>query len=273
MQPLPSPLRLAFWIASVAGIFFGVRALAGAPAPLGLVVAGFGVLGTLGTLGTLLPGLGVFGAVYARGPAERCELALTFDDGPNPTTTPRVLALLAEHGAKATFFVVGEKALAHPELVRAMARAGHGVGIHGHVHHRLYALRAARFVERDLERAVAAVHGALGVAPTLFRPPVGFVSGAVAVSAERAALTLVGWSARSLDGRAQATPARVLERATRALENGAILLLHDAAERDDHEPACLPILGELLARMKARGLAAVTVDALRRPVRSEDASV
>ncbi len=266
MQPLFSPLRAAFWIASAAGIFFAVRALTGSPAPLGLVTAAFVALGTLGTLGTLLPGLGLFGAVYTRGPAERRELALTFDDGPNPASTPRVLAMLAEHGVKATFFVVGEKALAHPELVRELARAGHGVGIHGHVHDRLYALRSARFVERDVARAVAAVETTLGVAPTLFRPPVGFVSGAVAVSVERAGLTLVGWSARSLDGLANATPARVLARATRALENGAILLLHDAAERDDHEPACLAILGELLTRMKDRGLAAVTVDALRRPL-------
>lgn len=264
MQPLLPPLRLAFWIASAAGIFFGARALAGSPAPLGLVVPCFAVLGALGTLGTLLPGLGVFGAVYVRGPADRRELALTFDDGPNPVTTPQVLALLAEHGALATFFVVGEKAAAHPELVRAIAHAGHAVGVHGHVHDRLYALRSVRFVARDLARAVATVERTLGVAPTLFRPPVGFVSGAVAVASERAGLTLVGWSARSLDGRANAAPARVLERATHALENGAILLLHDAAERDDHAPPCLTILGELLVRAKERGLTAVTVDALRR---------
>jgi peptidoglycan/xylan/chitin deacetylase (PgdA/CDA1 family) len=263
---LVSPLRLAFWIASVAGIFFGARALVGLPAPVAVVAAGFGVLGALGTLGTLAPGLGLFGVVHTRGPAGRREVALTFDDGPNPTSTPRVLALLAEHGAKATFFVVGEKALAYPELVRAIADAGHGVGVHGHVHDRLYALRSARFVERDLARAVAAVRSVLGFRPTLFRPPVGFVSGPIAVSAERAALTLVGWSARSLDGRAHATPARVLARATRALENGAIVLLHDAAERDDHEPACLAILGELLTRLRDRGLTAVTVDALRRPL-------
>lgn len=266
MPPKLSLPRLAFWIASGAGVFSAARALAGVPVPLGLAVTGLVVLGALGTLGTLFPGLGVFAVVYARGPVERREVALTFDDGPNPESTPRVLALLAEHGVKATFFVVGEKALAHPELVRAIARAGHGVGVHGHVHDRLYALRSARFVERDLARAAGAVRDALGVAPTLFRPPVGFVSGAVAVAAERAGLTLVGFSARTLDGRAGAAPASVLARATRALENGAILLMHDAAERDDHEPACLAILGELLARLAARGLVAVTVDALKRPL-------
>lgn len=266
MQRTFPPFRLAFWIASLAGIFFALRALAGAPAPLGAVVSGFVALAALGTLGTLLPALGVFGDVYVRGSAERGEIALTFDDGPNPETTPRVLALLAEHGARATFFVVGEKALAHPALVRAIAEAGHAVGIHGHVHDRLYALRSARSVERDVARAVLAVESALGVAPTLFRPPVGFVSGAVAVAAERAGLTLVGFSTRTRDGRAGAAPAAVLARATRGVEDGAILLLHDAAERDDHEPACLAVLGELLARVRERGFSAVTVDALRRPL-------
>jgi len=260
------PLRLALWIASLAGILFGLGAAAGRAAPLGVVAGGLALQALLGTLGTLLPELGAFGDVYTRGPGARRELALTFDDGPHPETTPRVLALLAEHGVRATFFVVGAKAEAHPALVRAIADAGHTVGVHGYLHDRLYALRSVRFVERDLDRAVNAVERALGHAPTLFRPPVGFVSGAVAVAAERRGLTLVGFSARSLDGRRGATPARVLERASKALENGAIVVLHDAAERDDRTPASLAVLGELLERVRARGLEAVTVDALRRPL-------
>ena len=104
----------------------------------------------------------------------------------------------------------------------------------------------------------------LGSAPALFRPPIGLVSAAVAVAAERRGLTLVGFSARTFDGLSRTPPARVLERATAALENGAeILLLHDAAERDNSVPAGLTVLPELLVRLRARGLSAVTVDALR----------
>jgi peptidoglycan/xylan/chitin deacetylase (PgdA/CDA1 family) len=77
---------------------------------------------------------------------------------------------------------------------------------------------------------------------------------------------LVGWSARTLDGRGASRSERVLARATAALENGAILLLHDAAERDDHVPASLAVLGTILERLRERGLRAVTVDVLRRPV-------
>jgi peptidoglycan/xylan/chitin deacetylase (PgdA/CDA1 family) len=121
-------------------------------------------------------------------------------------------------------------------------------------------------VLRDLERACTAIERACGVRPTLFRPPVGFVGPGVARGAERAGVTLVGFSARTRDGLARAKPEAVLERASSALEPGAILVLHDAAEVGDRVPASLSVLGEILTRLRARGLAAVTVDALTRPV-------
>ena len=258
------PVRAMLWLTSIAGVLAGVGAWLGQAPPLWLAVAGLVLDVALATLGVMLPSLGVFGSVYTRGPADRAEVALTFDDGPNPETTPRVLALLAEHGVHATLFVIGEKALAHAALVRAIAAAGNAVGVHGHVHDPLYALRSTRFVTRDLQRVCDAVERALGVAPTLFRPPIGFVSGPVATAAERRGLTLVGFSARTRDGWSRTPPARVLERASKALENGAIVVLHDAAERDDRVPASLPVLAELLVRLRERGFRAVTVDALRR---------
>ncbi len=259
------PLRLALWLTSLLGIGLGVAAVGGAPPSLALAVSALVVHASLATTGVLLPGLRMFGEVYTRGSSGRPEVALTFDDGPHPESTRRVLEILREHGARATFFVLGSKALRYPEVVREIATAGHVVGVHGHEHDRRYALRPARFVARDLERARAAIEAATGVRPTLFRPPVGFVSPSVAVAAERAGLVLVGWSARTLDGLRSSRPERVLARATAALENGAVLVLHDAAERDDHVPASLSVLGELLERLRARGLHAVTVDALRRP--------
>ena len=264
-RPIP-PFRLALWVTSGAGVLSALGALAWGPLPASLYALGLVLQAALATCGVLVPSLEAFGDVFSRGPRERSEVALTFDDGPHPDTTRRVLALLRAHGAVGTFFVLGEKALAHPDLVREIASAGHGVGVHGHVHDRLYALRGYGFLARDLARACLAVEQASGVRPTLFRPPVGFVSGNVALAAERAGLTLVGFSARTRDGIESARPERVLERATAALANGAILVLHDAAERDDREPASLPVLGELLARLKERGLSAVTVDALRRPL-------
>ena len=262
-QPLP-PLRFLLWTTSVTGFLCLGAALAGHAPPLWVTAAGLGVHAVVATLGVLLPGFSVFGDVLARGARGRREIALTFDDGPHPETTRRVLAILAQARARATFFVLGEKVERHPEVVRAIVDAGHAVGLHGHTHDPLYSLRSSARLAADLAAARAAVERACGVQAVLFRPPVGFVSHSVALAADRAGLTLVGFTARTRDGVARADSATVLARATRALENGAILVLHDAAERDDRLPASLPVLAELCAELDRRGLTAVTLPELCR---------
>jgi len=228
------------------------------------------MLGALGlhalvaTAGVLLPGLSLFGDVIAHGSRSRAEVALTFDDGPHPETTRRVLEILRERGIVATFFVLGEKARAYPDVVREIVAGGHGLGLHGHTHDRLYSLRTAARVQADLERAQDAVHAASGVRCTLVRPPVGFVSYAVALAAERLGLALVGFTARARDGSPRAEPEAVLARAIGALESGAILVLHDAAEVGDRTPASVSVLGALCDELLRRGLRPVTVDALLR---------
>lgn len=231
---------------------------------MAVTAAGLGLHAIVATLGVLLPGLSVFGDVVGRGPRARREIALTFDDGPHPETTRRVLAVLAEAGMRATFFVLGTKAERHPEVLRDIVAAGHVVGLHGHTHDPLYSLRSSSRVAADLASARAAVELACGVRATLFRPPVGFVSHSVALAADRAGVTLVGFTARTRDGVAGATPSAVLARATRALENGAILVLHDAAERGDRVPASLSVLAELCAEVLRRGFTAVTLPELCR---------
>ena len=265
MSASSPPVRILLWATSAAGFSSLACALAGHALPAAGVLLGLGVHAFVATLGVLLPGLSVFGDVVARGPRSRPEVALTFDDGPHPETTRRVLAILSEHGVRATFFVLGEKARAHPDVVREIVAAGHALGLHGYTHDRLYSLRSAVRLEADLERARAAVEEAAGVRCTLFRPPVGFVSYAVALAAERTGLTLVGFTARTRDASPRAEPAAVLARATRALDNGAILVLHDAAEAGHRAPASVSVLGELCAELARRGLRPVTVDALLRP--------
>jgi len=257
-------VRCLLWFTSAAGFLCLGGALAGHALPLSRVVAVLGLHALVATLGVLLPGLSVFGDVFARGSRARPEVALTFDDGPHPETTRRVLAILREHGVAATFFVLGEKARAHPEVVREIAQAGHGLGLHGYTHDRLYALRSAARVSADLESARMALRDVAGVETALFRPPVGFVSHAVALAADRAGLTLVGFSARTRDGSPRADSRAVLARARRALSNGAVLVLHDAAERGGHVPASLAVLDELCRELARRGLRPVTVDALLR---------
>jgi peptidoglycan/xylan/chitin deacetylase (PgdA/CDA1 family) len=159
-----------------------------------------------------------------RGPASSNAVALTFDDGPSPTTTPRTLELLDALGMKATFFVLGSLVEAHPELVGEIRRRGHGVGLHGY-HHRHHLLHGPRWVRRDTEAALAALAGA-GVRPRWYRPPYGQLSAATVLEARRHGMEVVLWSAWGREW-AETDPQAVAARLTRRIEPGAVVLLHD----------------------------------------------
>jgi peptidoglycan/xylan/chitin deacetylase (PgdA/CDA1 family) len=164
--------------------------------------------------------------MHRRFATARPEVWLTVDDGPDPEDTPRILALLAAHGAHATFFVIGEKARAYPDLVRAMASAGHEVAHHTHTHPLagFWCATPAR-VRRELDAGLAALRGA-GVTPTRFRPPAGIKNPWLAPALRARGLTCVGWSARGLEvwgGAAETVARRVL----RGVRPGSILLLHE----------------------------------------------
>lgn len=153
------------------------------------------------------------------------EVWLTIDDGPDPDDTPQILDLLARHGARATFFVVGQAAALHPELIRAIIAAGHEVAHHTHTHPCawFWCASPAR-VQRELDAGLEAL-GVANVRPTRFRPPVGIKNLWLASALRRRGLICVGWSARGLErrrGDAEAVAARV----TRHLAPGSILLLH-----------------------------------------------
>ena len=189
-------------------------------------------------------------------------MALTFDDGPHPVTTRAVLELLRAHRARATFFVLGHKVQAHPDVVREIHEAGHTLGIHGFQHDRLFSFRSPRYAQQQIERTRRAILDACGVAPELFRPPVGFASYRTFRGAEQAGVHIIAWSVRSLDGLRSADPGRVARRVIGHLEDGAIVLLHDAAEHDDFTPASIAALPAILRALDERGLASVSVEQL-----------
>jgi peptidoglycan/xylan/chitin deacetylase (PgdA/CDA1 family) len=228
------------------------------PPPLVPTLLGLGGYVVLGTAGVFWPERGMYGRLLWHGPA-RPEVALTFDDGPSPATTPRVLELLAAAGVQATFFVVGRKALAHPRLVRDIAAAGHQVGLHGFEHDRLFSLRLSEHVAADIRRTQDVIENAGAPRPRLFRPPIGFVSHFTVRGAHKAGVTLVGCSARALDGFRQASPDKVVARLLRRLQPGALLAMHDAAERDDYVPASIAALPHVLEAIRQRSLRAVTL--------------
>ncbi|MGK4008626.1 polysaccharide deacetylase family protein [Sorangium sp. So ce1036] len=253
--------RALLYAASLGAIALVARSLLVGPIPVAAACAAIVGYLALVLCGVFFLGLGMFVDVVRRGPPGARGVALTFDDGPSPEHTPEVLDLLDRAGVKATFFVIGRKAEAHPDLVRAIAARGHAIGLHGHAHDRLFALRSARVVERDLARGLEVLERITGERPTLFRPPIGHTSPRIARAVDALGLDVIGWSARGFDGLPGASPEGVATRVIPGLRDGAIVLLHDAAERDDHAPAGVAALPRILAAMGQRNLAGVRVDA------------
>lgn len=155
------------------------------------------------------------------------RVALTFDDGPDPTSTPLILAELDRLGVKATFFLLGSMAETYPYVASEIVRQGHEISLHGQWH-RNHLLRSARTIAYDLERGLDAVSVATDRRPTYFRPPYGVAIRPTLTTAYRLNLRPVLWGAWGRDWRAQATPTTVLTDIKKRLKGGTTILLHDA---------------------------------------------
>ncbi|MGW3196627.1 polysaccharide deacetylase family protein [Streptomyces sp. NPDC001118] len=155
------------------------------------------------------------------------HVALTFDDGPDPLSTPFFLRLLDRRGVRATFFLLGSEAHRTPGLVREIAAAGHEIGIHGWLHRPLL-LRGPRATYDDFARARDTVAAITGTRPTLFRPPYGVMSTAAHMAARRLELTPVLWTCWGEDWTARATPESVHRTVAADLDGGGTVLLHDS---------------------------------------------
>jgi peptidoglycan/xylan/chitin deacetylase (PgdA/CDA1 family) len=160
------------------------------------------------------------------GLSDRPHVALTFDDGPDLVSTPCFLSLLDRLGATATFFVLGRH-LGDRGLLREMAAAGHGIGVHGW-DHRPVALHRPMALRDDLVRTRDLVEDAVGAAVRWYRPPYGLVTTASTWAAKRAGLRTVLWSAWGRDWARRATPASVVALVTAQVRPGGTVLLHDS---------------------------------------------
>lgn len=185
-------------------------------------------------------------------PAAQAGVALTFDDGPDPVHTVALLDLLAEHGVKASFFVIGEKVPQHAALLRRMAQEGHALGGHTWRHQDIVGQSAAQLA-LDLQRCRLAIHAASGVDTLLFRPPRGRLDAAALHHVCQLRYCLVHWTtsygdyqrdgAQRLLGRMRANPPVARD----------IVLLHD------HNEHTLAVLKILLPQWLAAGLVFVTL--------------
>jgi peptidoglycan-N-acetylglucosamine deacetylase len=188
-----------------------------------------GIPRTIAELRAVAPALVAVATPVASGPPAESPavVAVTFDDGPHPEGTPRILEVLAEQGARATFFLVGEQVVRRPALTQRIVAEGHGIGLHGY-RHRPHPSRSAAAMAEDFQRGVAAIADATGVAPLVHRPPYGVYSPASLRIARERGLQPLLWSRWGKDWRKFTTPPRIAARATRALVPGDVILLHDA---------------------------------------------
>jgi peptidoglycan/xylan/chitin deacetylase (PgdA/CDA1 family) len=235
----------------------------GWPWLLGAVVANHVFLGAVG----MWPRSRLLGPNLIRLPASRSiggVVALSFDDGPDPEVTPRIMDLLEQQGATASFFCIGQRAEAWPEIVRDLARRGHSVENHTQRHPYAFACFGMRALRREIEAAQATLGRLAGVSPRFFRAPAGLRSPLLDPVLSRTGMLLTSWSRRGHDC-VRRDPEGVLRQITSGLRDGDILLLHDGscARTRDGTPVVLAVLPRLLDHLRARGLRAVSLpDAL-----------
>lgn len=186
-------------------------------------------------------------------------VALTFDDGPHACATPRVLSILAEHGATATFFVVGEQVRRTGSLLSEIRAAGHSVALHGDTHPNALRLTPVQLLD-DVRRGQEAVSAAIGEAPQLYRPPYGTLSVPGLLAVRRAGFEIQLWNRWGRDWQRSARPQSVTARvlAPGPWRAGDVVLLHDADDYGSQgswlaTTGALPsILGSIMdARLRA----------------------
>ena len=185
--------------------------------------------------------------------ADVARVALTFDDGPDPNWTPRVLEALERAGARATFFVMAPLALEHKDLVEAMLEAGHGVELHCLQHVRHTQLSPSE-VEAEAGEGLRALRS-LGTEPRLWRPPWGVVAPWTWGVAAAHELEIVGWSADTHDWRGDGA-AEMLDSVEPLLRRGAVVLMHDGLGPGALRESCgetVEFVGDLVSRLREKG--------------------
>jgi peptidoglycan-N-acetylglucosamine deacetylase len=155
------------------------------------------------------------------------HVALTFDDGPDPVSTPEILSSLDDLGWRATFFMLGDMVRRFPTVAQEVAAAGHEVAVHGDLHRNMLR-RTPRTTERDVAAAYDTVAAATGVEPRWFRPPFGILSFSALRAARRHGMTTVLWTTWGRDWRREATPQTVVDDVMRRYVDGGTVLLHDS---------------------------------------------
>ena len=228
-----------------------------------LLLAGFLILCIAAPF---IPRFGFYLPIISRGTSDKKAIALTFDDGPDPLSTPHLLDLLRKYRVKATFFVTGQKAAEHPEIMKEILLQGHSVGNHSYTHNNLVMFSSCKSIIREIETAQNVLND-FGVLALAFRPPVGITGPRLWPALIKSDRYIVNFSCRAFDGGnrwIKGLSKKILNR----IGPGDIVLLHDVRP---HKPFLLgDWLNEtelILSGIKNKGLAVWPLDEIiGRPV-------
>lgn len=183
------------------------------------------------------------------------QVAITFDDGPHPEFTPQVLNLLAKYQAKATFFCIGKHMKTYPELLKKIIAQGHTIGNHTYSHANNFGFFNTEKVIEELQQTNRAAKHISGLDLQLYRPAFGVTNPRIKRAIKATDLQSIGWNKRSLD----TTPLSektVINRITKTLKKGDVILLHDTSSKTVH------VLEQLLLFLQQEHLESVTIDSL-----------
>lgn len=183
------------------------------------------------------------------------KIAITFDDGPHPEYTSLVLELLKKYNAKATFFCIGEQIKAHPDIFNQILKEGHTVGNHTYSHSNNFGFFKTERIIEELAKTNEIAKDTSGKLMQLYRPAFGVTNPRIKKALGVLKLQSIGWNVRSLDTTSR-SPEAVLNRITKDLSKGDIVLLHDTSSKT------IIILEQLLLFLQKHDIASVTVDSL-----------
>lgn len=204
-------LILAGWLFNIVSLFYFI--------PLVVMFVAINIVGSANIR------LNYFLRSYCRSTTSKKEIAITFDDGPHPAITPKLIDLLDAHDVKATFFCTGENAAAHPEIVSKIMNNNHVIGNHSYSHSKFFDLLPAKKMQKEISGTNQVIESITGKTPLLFRPPYGVTNPMLRKAIGKTNMVSVGWSLRSFDTVKSSND--VLTKLIGNTKPGDIVLFHD----------------------------------------------
>jgi len=201
-------------------------------------------------------------AVVRTGDSKSSYIALTFDDGPNPEYTPKLLDILKEHGVKATFFVVGKNAKQYPHILRRIHSEGHLVGCHSYSHRHAWLLSPMSTI-RDLKQVYKILEDELKQLPGWYRPPWGMFNLLTLLAAKKMGLKTAYWSIEAQDWESKTTPQHIYNTVISRAKGGSIIVLHDSGGATGAPARTLEALPSIISALKQKGYKFVTLEDMK----------